>query len=140
MHRSSDPKSVRVQLTAGSGLEIEWMDGHRSHYTFRFLRDACPCAECSTQRCREHRQPGDPQRLTLERMLPRLRPLPKAVEAEPMGRYGIRLGWDDGHSHGTYLWEFLRDVCPCPSCAGKSPPSAVSPVGVGTPVTTDPVQ
>jgi len=24
-------------------MEIEWKDGHRSVYTFAFLRDACPC-------------------------------------------------------------------------------------------------
>ena len=41
---STDPKSVKVNLTTGTGMEIEWRDGHRSSYSFPFLRDACPCA------------------------------------------------------------------------------------------------
>src|SRR5271165_3098636 len=39
----NDPKSVLIHLTTGTGMEIEWKDGHRSVYTFAFLRDACPC-------------------------------------------------------------------------------------------------
>jgi len=31
-------------------MEIEWQDGHRSSYTFPFLRDACPCALCEEER------------------------------------------------------------------------------------------
>ncbi len=27
-----DPKSVKVNLTTGTGVDIEWKDGHRSHY------------------------------------------------------------------------------------------------------------
>ena len=38
----NDPKSVVIHLTSGTGMEIEWKDGHRSLYTFAFLRDACP--------------------------------------------------------------------------------------------------
>jgi len=26
-----DPKSVKVNLTTGTGVDIEWKDGHRSH-------------------------------------------------------------------------------------------------------------
>ena len=56
---ANDPKSVKINLTAGTGMEIEWKDGHRSSYTFPFLRDACPCALCDDEReigrasCRE---------------------------------------------------------------------------------------
>jgi len=45
-----DPKSVVVNLTTGTGVEIEWKDGHRSSYSFQFLRDACPCALCDDER------------------------------------------------------------------------------------------
>src|SRR5882672_10798529 len=31
---STDPKSVQENLTAGTGMEIEWRDGHRSSYSF----------------------------------------------------------------------------------------------------------
>ena len=45
-----DPKSVKVNLSTGTGLDIEWKDGHQSHYSFPFLRDACPCALCDEER------------------------------------------------------------------------------------------
>ena len=47
---SADPKSVKVNLTTGTGVDIEWKDGHQSHYPFPFLRDACPCALCDEER------------------------------------------------------------------------------------------
>ena len=39
-----EPARVRVQKTTGTGMEIDWKDGHQSSWTFSWLRDACPCA------------------------------------------------------------------------------------------------
>ena len=36
--------------------------------------------------------------------------------AEPVGRYALRFTWNDGHMHGIYSWDYLRDVCPCQEC------------------------
>ena len=47
---ATDPKSVKVNLTTGTGMDIEWKDGHVSHYGFVYLRDACPCAMCNEER------------------------------------------------------------------------------------------
>ena len=58
----ADPRSVQVNLTAGTGMDIEWKDGHRSSYTFQYLRDACPCALCDDERAQQGRQPGEPVR------------------------------------------------------------------------------
>jgi len=44
------PKKVRVKKTEGTGVEIEWHDGHSSSWSFRWLRDACPCATCHDER------------------------------------------------------------------------------------------
>ncbi|MGB8097578.1 MAG: gamma-butyrobetaine hydroxylase-like domain-containing protein, partial [Terracidiphilus sp.] len=38
------PKKVRVMISEGKGLEIEWADGHFSAWNFAWLRHACPCA------------------------------------------------------------------------------------------------
>ena len=62
MQLVADPKSVKVNKTAGTGMEIEWKDGHRSSYSFVFLRDACPCALCQEERDKDGREPGDPAR------------------------------------------------------------------------------
>src|SRR5271168_5355840 len=55
------PEKVRVLLTEGKGLEIDWQDGHRSAWTFAWLRDACPCATCNEERAQQNRKPGQPK-------------------------------------------------------------------------------
>jgi DUF971 family protein len=121
MEPSADPKSVKVGLTTGSGVDIEWKDGHRSHYSFIFLRDACPCALCDDERARGGRKPGDPPK-TAPGALPMFKPAIKATSAEGVGKYAIKFHFNDGHELGIYSWQFLRDVCPCDEC--KDLPSA----------------
>lgn len=113
--RTSDPKSVNVNLTTGAGVDIEWADGHRSHYTFTFLRDACPCALCDEERRNAGRQPGDPPK-GKPGELPMFRPAAKPTEVEPVGKYAMRFTWNDGHMHGIYSWDLLREICPCADC------------------------
>ena len=112
---STDPKSVKVNLTAGTGMEIEWRDGHRSGYSFPFLRDACPCALCEEERSKSGRSPGDPPKLAAG-ALPMFKPAAKPFSAEGVGKYAIKFNWNDGHELGIYSWAFLREVCPCAEC------------------------
>jgi DUF971 family protein len=112
---STDPKSVNVNLTAGTGMEIEWRDGHWSSYTFPFLRDACPCALCEEERGKGGRRPGDPPKLA-PGALPMFKAAAKPLSAEGVGRYAIKFSWNDGHDLGIYSWAFLREVCPCAEC------------------------
>lgn len=30
--------------------------------------------------------------------------------AEPVGRYAVRIAFDDGHASGLFSWDFLRDL------------------------------
>jgi len=116
MLRDINPKSVKVNLSTGSGVVVEWQDGHLSQFGFRFLRDACPCANCVALRAMEDRRPGEPHQLKQGELLPILRPVPKLESVEPVRNYAIRLHWDDGHAEGNYSWEFLREICPCAEC------------------------
>ena len=123
------PKSVKVDLTGGSGMNIDWKDGHKSHYSFTWLRDACPCALCDEQRTKESRGPGQPEK-PAPGALPMFKPAAKPTEAGGVGKYAIRFSWNDGHEHGIYSWEFLREWCPCRECtslraAEKSEPGKV---------------
>ncbi len=118
MSSPADPKSVAVNVSTGTGVEIEWKDGHRSLYSFQFLRDACPCALCDDQRNRDGREPGEPPR-TPPGALPLYREPARPVETEPVGKYAIRFTWNDGHQHGIYSWQFLRDLCPCAECRAE---------------------
>ena len=113
---ANDPKSVKINLTAGTGMEIEWKDGHRSSYTFKFLRDACPCALCEDERSKSGRKPGEAPRLA-PGALPMFKPAAKPVSADAVGKYALRFAWNDNHDLGIYSWAYLREVCPCAECA-----------------------
>jgi DUF971 family protein len=122
---AADPKTVKVNLSTGTGVDIEWKDGHVSHYPFVFLRDACPCALCDDERAKSGRQPGQkPQGKAGE--LPMFKAAAKPTSAEGVGKYAIKFHWNDGHDLGIYSWQFLREVCPCEQCkAVRDAPKAV---------------
>ena len=113
-----DPKSVKVNLTTGTGVDIEWKDGHRSHYAFPFLRDACPCALCDDERGKSGRKPGEAPKLA-PGALPMFKEAARRRSADAVGKYAIKFHWNDGHELGIYSWQFLRDVCPCEECKGN---------------------
>jgi DUF971 family protein len=109
------PEKVRVLLTEGKGLEIDWSDGHKSAWSFVWLRDACPCATCVEQRELEGRKPGEAKAKSAA-LLPLYTPPTKPTSAHAVGRYAIQFNWSDGHSGGIYSWEYLRRMCQCGAC------------------------
>ena len=112
---ATDPKSVKVNLTTGTGVDIEWNDGHVSHYNFVYLRDACPCAMCEDERGKAGRRPGDPAAAKPGALLI-FKPHAKPLSAEGVGKYAIKFSWNDDHDLGLYSWKFLREICPCSDC------------------------
>jgi DUF971 family protein len=96
-------------------MDIEWKDGHVSHYPFVYLRDACPCAMCEEERGKAGRQRGEPPKLA-PGALPMFKAAAKPLSAEGIGKYAIRFKWNDDHDLGIYSWKFLREVCPCHEC------------------------
>jgi DUF971 family protein len=109
------PQKVRVLITEGKGLEIDWSDGHKSAWSFAWLREACPCATCIDQRTQEDRKPGEPKPKPAA-LLPMFTPPPKPTGAHAVGRYALQFNWQDGHSAGIYSWEYLRRMCQCSEC------------------------
>jgi DUF971 family protein len=109
------PAHVRVNKTDGTGVDIDWKDGHKSHWSFEWLRAACPCAGCVKDREATGRAPGElmPQPSTA---LPILKPQPNPSRVRPVGRYAVGFDWNDGHRSGIYSWYYLRSVCQCPEC------------------------
>jgi DUF971 family protein len=112
---ATDPKSVKVNLTTGTGVDIAWGDGHFSHYGFIFLRDACPCAMCEDERGKAGRARGEPPKPAAG-ALPMFKSPARLVSAEGVGKYAIKFAWNDGHDLGIYSWKFLREVCPYEEC------------------------
>jgi DUF971 family protein len=110
-----EPTRVKVNKTEGTGMDIEWKDGHKSSWNFRWLRDACPCATCHEEREKDGREPGVPK-ASPANVLPLYQDPPRPVSVTPTGRYAIAFGWNDGHTSGIYSWEFLRRHCTCREC------------------------
>ena len=109
------PEKVRVLITEGKGLEIDWADGHRSAWSFAWLRNACPCATCNDERSQQGRKPGQPKPKPAE-LLPMYAPPAKPASAQAVGRYALQFNWQDGHTAGIYSWDFLRRNCRCTEC------------------------
>lgn len=91
-------------------LEITWGDEHPSVYPLKYVRDNCPCAACRGAREEARKNP-------FRVLSPGERaPSTRIINVEPVGRYGMRLVWQDGHATGIYTFEYLREICPCDEC------------------------
>ena len=109
------PKKVRVQKTHGTGVEIDWKDGHQSVWTFAWLRNACPCATCHEDREKTGRLPGVAK--AKEQSLLTMYEAPvRPLEVTPVGKYALKFKWSDGHERGIYSWVYLRRMCQCGTC------------------------
>jgi DUF971 family protein len=109
------PLKVRVKKTEGTGVEIDWRDGHKSSWDFRWLRDACPCATCHEEREKTGREPGVPKPKEQGLLMIYQEP-PRPIGVEPVGKYALKFKWNDGHEAGIYSWDYLRRVCQCAEC------------------------
>ena len=109
------PTKVRVLITEGKGLEIDWADGHHSAWTFSWLRHACPCATCIEEREQQGLKAGQPKPKAAA-LLPMYAPPAKPASAQGVGRYAIQFNWLDGHSAGIYSFDYLRRRCQCGQC------------------------
>jgi len=103
-------RPARIQLT-DQELHIWWQDATESRLPLKDLRLQCPCANCREARG----QPHGPQLVGSE--LPMVTsasvdPTAEATGFDPVGRYGLRMKWADGHDAGIYTFEMLRDFRP----------------------------
>lgn len=105
----TQPTGVKIHVTTGAGVDIDWADGHRSHYPFDYLRRRCPCATCRHQR----------EQAAGKALLPLYQETVRALEAEPVGHYAVRFAFSDAHSTGIYSFTYFREICPCEVCQGE---------------------
>jgi DUF971 family protein len=111
---SGSLRPVALKKEGDNRLVIYWNDGHRSVYSWKHLRDSCPCAGCKG----EFGQPPDPFRiLNASDLAPRPPLAPLAIA--PIGNYAYKITWNDGHDTGLFTLEYLRELCQCPNCQHK---------------------
>lgn len=105
MDARTTPQRVTLDSKAQT-LTIDWADGHRSVFPLDGLRRACPCVACQGGHAAMGALP-DPEVFVVPSLMTW-----RDVRVEPVGRYALRLVWDDGHDKGIYSWERLRAMCP----------------------------
>lgn len=106
---------VKIHVSMGTGIDIAWADGHRSHFDFAYLRDECPCATCNDERAKKEAFRAAAK--TPSAVLPMFKPKPRAQSATVVGNYAVQISFSDGHSTGIYSYDLLRTICPCAECA-----------------------
>jgi DUF971 family protein len=112
------PASVKIHVKSGTGVDIDWADGHTSHYDFTYLRENCPCATCNDERERKEDFAAVVSGSSAaSAALPMFKAKPRAQSATQVGNYAIQITFNDGHATGIYSYEHLRALCRCEECA-----------------------
>ena len=102
-----EPSKLDVSESDHS-ISIVWSDGHKSQYSAFNLRSECPCAVCNGE-------PGVFGRYyTIEK--PRVNQNIEPLEIVSVGRYGLKISWNDNHDLGIYSFDYLRSLCECEEC------------------------
>lgn len=86
-------------------IRITWDDGHAGDYSFRYLREICPCALC--------RDEFSGQMILDPRTIP---PDITSLREGLVGHYGLSFSFSDEHGAGIYTFDNLRKLCPCAEC------------------------
>jgi len=113
------PEPEHIAISKSKGIKIDWKDGHRSDYALAYLRDECPCATCTGAHgtTPEKTNYSAPKAASPFQMFT---PTLKMLNVEPVGGYAIRIDWSDGHGSGIYSFDYLRGICSCNECGGRT--------------------
>ena len=102
MEQVVQPDAINLEDDA---VVILWEDAHRSPFPHRYLRLACPCANCVDEM--SGKRTLDPDTVSKD---------VKALDQMPVGKYGVQFLWSDAHYTGIYTYKVLRAACPCIIC------------------------
>jgi DUF971 family protein len=93
-----------LEIVENSRLQIDWSDGERRRYTFRELRDLCPCSICDEKRKK-------PQGPALLPVLSSAEARPLRIQGmRPVGNYAYAIAFSDGRNTGIFRLEYLRGL------------------------------
>ncbi|MHB8567913.1 MAG: gamma-butyrobetaine hydroxylase-like domain-containing protein [Nitrososphaerales archaeon] len=105
-----EPRELTVSKEDGR-ISILWSDEHSAVYDPFNLRSACPCAMCKGE-------PGVFGKYYIATQIDTRKDV-RAEEITSVGRYGLKISWNDGHNLGIYTFEYLRSLCECDKCGKK---------------------
>ena len=98
-------RPTELQIVEDNALLVKWNDGQQRRYSFRELRDACPCATCREKRT------GEQQASTLLPVLSAAEAEPLRIEGmKPVGNYAYKIAFSDGHDTGIFSFDLLHQL------------------------------
>ncbi len=96
MHKAPHPLDIKLQKRLRE-LQISFSDGKRFELTAEYLRVFSPSAEVQGHGGGEGVLVTGKEAVNIDQI-------------EPVGRYAVRLVFDDGHNTGLYTWPILYDL------------------------------
>ena len=100
----SDMKATKLKKIDEDKLYISWANGEEFTLTLEYIRDNCPCAQCTSE--------GDGKSPLEKWVQNSLKEHRSSIEKlELVGNYAVRPVWKDGHDVGIYRWEYLYELC-----------------------------
>lgn len=99
---------IHLDLDREKGLLVRWSSGRESFFPLTYLRKWSPSAE--TKQLREE-MARNPLTVLPASMASFKGPL-RTEKAELVGRYALRIHFNDGHHTGIYSWDYLREIDP----------------------------
>ena len=98
---------TNLEIEQETKLVIQWNDETQQRVSVRTLRDRCPCSVCRD----EARKPPEPAPSNPFTILSDADLQPLRIQAmSPVGNYGYKISFSDGHSTGIYSFEYLQSL------------------------------
>jgi DUF971 family protein len=96
--RNTPPPTELKLHRRSKELEIRFSDGFARSLSAEYLRVHSPSAEVKGHSAGEGMLVAGKQDVGIDRV-------------EPVGRYAVRIVFDDGHATGLYTWPILYELC-----------------------------
>jgi DUF971 family protein len=90
------PAELRFRK-ANAELVVRFDDGYEGAIPYELLRVESPSAETKGHGAERPPPPAKKRKVGV-------------IGAEPVGRYAVRIRFDDGHDTGLYTWGLLREL------------------------------
>ena len=98
---------TKLEIDQDTQLVIQWNDESEQKLSVKLLRDRCPCSLCKD----EHQKPAKDEPSSPFTILSDAEVQPLRIQSmKPVGNYGYKITFSDGHSNGIYSFEFLKGL------------------------------
>ena len=98
---------TKLDIEVEGNLVIHWNDQSQQKVPVKVLRDRCPCSLCKEQESGDEKnEPSSPFNILSD---VEVKPL-RIQSMKPVGNYGYKITFSDGHSNGIYSFEFLKSL------------------------------